>query len=125
VTSVSAASFLTALGLAPDSIVSAFGVKLATTTQIATAQPLPTTIAGTTVKIRDSAGAEQLAPLFFVAPNQINYQLPPNIANGPATITVTGGDGSVSAGTAQVAMTKSISALCLAPWPGAAKWMWC
>ncbi len=103
VTSVSAASFLASLGLAPESIVSAFGVRLATTTQAATSLPLPTSIAGTMVRVRDNAGTERTAPLFFVAPGQINFQLPSGVANGPATVTVTSGDGSVSVGTMPVA----------------------
>jgi len=103
VASVSSASFLSSLGLAPESIVSAFGVRLATTTQAATSLPLPTSMAGTTVRVRDNAGVERTAPLFFVAPGQINFQLPPGVANGPATVTVTGGDGSVSTGTIQAA----------------------
>ncbi|QQS48371.1 MAG: SBBP repeat-containing protein [Acidobacteriota bacterium] len=97
VTSVSAASF-TGSDLAAESIVAAFGTGLATTIQIATTVPLPTEIAGTTVKVVDSLGAERLAPLFFVAPNQINYQLPPGAATGAATVIVTSGDGIISAG---------------------------
>lgn len=102
VASVSAASFLGG-DLAAESITAAFGEKLATSTQIAAATPLPTSLAGTTVKIIDSRGAERLAPLFFVAPTQINYQIPPNTATGAATIIVTGGDGAVSTGALNIA----------------------
>ena len=63
-TSVSAASYLST-SLAPESIVSAFGSGFTTST-LAAASPLPTMLAGATVKVRDSAGAERLAPLFFV-----------------------------------------------------------
>ncbi len=97
VTSVSAASFAGST-LAAEAIVSAFGANLATATQSATVSPLPTTLAGTTVKIRDGAGTERLSPLFFVSPTQINYQIPAATATGSATITVTSGDGSVSTG---------------------------
>jgi hypothetical protein len=55
VASVSAASFGGA-ELASESIVAAFGAGLATATQVATSLPLPTTLAGTTVKVRDNAG---------------------------------------------------------------------
>ena len=51
--------------------------------------PLPTTLAGTTVKVRDSLGTERFAPLFFVAPTQINYQIPPGMSAGDATVIVT------------------------------------
>ncbi len=102
VTSVSAASF-SGGSLAAEAIVAAFGSGLATSTTAAAASPLPTTLAGTTVKARDSAGVERLAPLFFVSPTQVNYQIPPGTANGAATVTITSGDGKVSAGAIQIA----------------------
>jgi uncharacterized protein (TIGR03437 family) len=84
--------------LAGESIVAAFGTDLATTTQIAGGSTLPTTLAGTTIKIKDSAGMERLAPLFSVSPSQINYQIPAGTANGAATVTAMAGNGIVSAG---------------------------
>ncbi len=102
VANVSAASYIST-SLAPESIVSAFGSGLATSTLAASSTPLPTTLAGTMVKVRDSAGTERLAPLFFVSPAQINYQIPATTATGAATITVTSGDGSLSTGSAQIA----------------------
>ncbi|GEM_PF-1269831 len=101
VTSVSAASF-SGSALATEAIIASFGSNLATATQAATATPLPTTLAGTTVKVRDNAGAERLAPLFFVSPAQVNYQIPAGTAAGTATITITGSDGSFSTGSAQI-----------------------
>jgi uncharacterized protein (TIGR03437 family) len=100
-TSVSAASF-SRTGLAPEAIASAFGTNLATTTQAATTQPLPTTLAGTRVLIRDAAGVDRLAPLFFVSPGQINYQMPQGTALGAAVVTI-GGGGSASIGAEQIA----------------------
>lgn len=96
VTTVSAASFLPAV--APDSIAAAFGVRLAVRTEAATSQPLPTNLAGTTVRVNG-----QIAPLFFVSPNQVNYLIPPGTLAGTAGVVVTSGDGTVSTGTAQVA----------------------
>ncbi|HWQ32313.1 MAG TPA: hypothetical protein VNQ79_05475 [Blastocatellia bacterium] len=101
-TSVSAASYNRS-GLAAESIAAAFGSNLATTTEAAAGLPLPTELAGTRVLVRDSAGVERLAPLFFVSPQQINYQLPPGTAAGTAVITITSGDGTVSSGTEQIA----------------------
>ncbi|MBL8189997.1 MAG: hypothetical protein JNK38_18425 [Acidobacteria bacterium] len=95
--SVSAASFV-GTELASESITAAFGSKLATTIQIADRLPLPTELAGTTIKVKDSAGVERLAPLFFVAPTQINYLIPAGMASGKATMTITSGDGVVSNG---------------------------
>jgi uncharacterized protein (TIGR03437 family) len=39
---------------------------------------------------------ERPAPLLFVSPSQINYQIPPGIVAGPATITVVNSNGVVS-----------------------------
>jgi len=103
VTSVSAASFSRSGGLAVESIAAAFGTGLATGTEVATSLPLPTTLAGTRVVVRDSAGVERLAPLFFVAPTQVNYQIPPGTAAGTATVAISSADGAVSAGTEQIA----------------------
>lgn len=95
--SVSAASYTA--DLAREAIVAAFGSGLTTTTQVATATPLPTMLAGTTVKVRDSAGTERNAPLFFISPTQINYLIPPGTATGMATITVNDNDGTLAATT--------------------------
>jgi uncharacterized protein (TIGR03437 family) len=102
VSSISAASFSGA-ELAADSIVAAFGSELATQTLAAPVLPLPTTLAGTTVRVKDSAGAELLAPLFFVSPSQVNYLMPAGAAAGRATVTITSGNGKASLGAAQVA----------------------
>jgi uncharacterized protein (TIGR03437 family) len=99
---VSAASFL-GPELASEAIASAFGTGLATTTQVAETLPLPLELSGTRVVVRDSAGVERLAPLFFVSPGQVNYQIPPGTAIGTATVIITSGDGSVSTGIAQIA----------------------
>lgn len=101
VTTVSAASF-TGSAHAPESIVAAFGTELATSTLAATSVPLPTSLAGTSVKVKDTMGIERLAPLFFVAPTQINYQMPAVVTGGPASITVTGGNGAISTGTVSI-----------------------
>ena len=103
VATVSAASFRAEA--APESILAAFGNGLANATSVATQLPLPTTLGGTTVRVRDSAGMERLAPLFFVAPQQINYLLPAGTAPGAATFTVinsTGASGATATGTLNV-----------------------
>lgn len=102
VATVSAASF-SGQTLAAESIVAAFGLNLATGVVVSDTLPLPTSLAGTTVRVRDSAGAERLAPLFYVAPQQINYLIPPGTAIGAATIIVTSGDGSLSIGAVNIA----------------------
>ncbi len=98
VTSVSAASFLRN-ALAPESIASAFGQGLATASQGAASLPLPTTLAGATVRVLDSARVERPAPLFYASPGQINFLVPPGVRSGPATVTVTIRDQVVAFGT--------------------------
>ena len=82
-----AASFATG-PVAPDSIASLFGVGLAESQATAASRPLPTTLAGATVTIIDSLGAERMAPLFVVSPVQINYLVPLGTAAGKATVVV-------------------------------------
>lgn len=104
-TSVSAANY-SGGSLASESIVAVFGNPLATGLATATTLPLPTSLAGTTVKVADSTGTERLAPLFFVSQFQVNYEVPPGTANGTATVTITSGDGTVSVGTVQIENVK-------------------
>jgi uncharacterized protein (TIGR03437 family) len=101
VSSVSAASY-SLMGLASEAIATAFGAALATTTASASAIPPPTQLGGTSVKIKDSAGDERLAPLFFVSPNQVNYQIPAGTAPGIATVAITNGNGLISSGVAVI-----------------------
>jgi uncharacterized protein (TIGR03437 family) len=103
VANVSAASY-SAAAISSEAIVAAFGAGLATVTQAANTLPLPTTLAGTTVRMQDSVGVERLAPLFFVSPAQVNYLVPAGTALGEATVTVTGNDGTVSTGKVRIAV---------------------
>ncbi|MEO6725711.1 MAG: FG-GAP-like repeat-containing protein, partial [Blastocatellia bacterium] len=100
--SVSAASFRR-LFLASESIVAAFGVGLSAETVIASTLPLPTQLTGTSVKVKDSAGVERLAPLFFVSPNQVNYLMPAGTAIGTATVAITGANGNTVSSATQIA----------------------
>ena len=85
--SVSAAS-LTQGFVAPESIVSGFGVNLAAATEVAGIVPLPATLAGVSVAVTDSQGSRRPAPLFFVSPEQINYQIPPGTSLGEGAVSV-------------------------------------
>ncbi|MFN0109451.1 MAG: choice-of-anchor V domain-containing protein [Blastocatellia bacterium] len=101
VATVSAASFAQNVALAPDMIVSGFGTNLSQNVVVASTNPLPTTLDGTDILVRDITNTERAAGLFFVAPTQVNYHIPPATANGPATITfrrngVAVGQGSVT-----------------------------
>ncbi len=100
--SVSAASF-NADSIAPESIVAAFGTGLATGIESASALPLPTTLAGTRVIVKDSQDVVRDAPLFFVSPTQINYLMPAGTASGLALVTVVSGGETSSSGYVQIA----------------------
>jgi uncharacterized protein (TIGR03437 family) len=100
-TSLSAASYNGEL--ARESIAAAFGEDLASETAVANSLPLPTTLAGVTVKVKDSAGVERNAPLFFVSPGQINYLIPSGTASGIASIGVQKGASIVASETLPIA----------------------
>jgi uncharacterized protein (TIGR03437 family) len=78
---------------AVDSIVSAFGTGLAAGKEGASALPLPTTLGGVTIEVKDAAGVTMQAPLFYVSPEQINYAIPDGTAVGTATVTIQSGTG--------------------------------
>src|SRR5205085_8997853 len=103
VTTVSAASFET-VPVAPDAIVSSFGVNLATQTAYGSdTDPntsgiqLPTQLGGTSVEING-----RRAGLLFVSAGQINLVIPSATEYGMANVVVRSSDGTVSNGTVQV-----------------------
>lgn len=71
---VNAASFQTN-ELVSGSIVSLFGTDLATETIAAVGLPLPTRLGDTVIQVNGDR-----APLFYVSPTQINFQVPWNVA---------------------------------------------
>lgn len=93
---VSSANF--APSIARESLVTVFGNNLATTTVASSSTPLPTTLDGTSIRLRDVAGVELLAPLFFVSPGQINFQVKPGLSVGPVLVTIGNSNGYVSTG---------------------------
>ena len=91
-TNVSAASFQGPAG-APGALMAAFGANLSTSTEAAVSTPLPQSLAGTSVKVTDSAGVERSASLLYVSPGQVNYLLPDQLAEGAAVVAVVTGQG--------------------------------
>jgi uncharacterized protein (TIGR03437 family) len=85
-TTVSAAAFTSPV--APQSIASVFGENLAKVTASATTLPLPTELGGTIVFVRANSQFETVAPLFFVSPTQINFQIPEDVSTANPVITV-------------------------------------
>jgi uncharacterized protein (TIGR03437 family) len=62
----------------------------------------PTSLGGSTLTVRDSAGVERLAPLFYADYIQVQYQIPAGTAPGQATITSTSGNGIVVTGRVEI-----------------------
>jgi uncharacterized protein (TIGR03437 family) len=97
VTVVNAASFDAGKVMTPDSIGAAFGTFVTQNNQVfsATTVPLPTTLGGVRVRVGNTD-----AGMFFVAPGQINFQIPPGLQDTTnAQITVTNSDNSTRTGT--------------------------
>lgn len=77
--------------LAPGAMTSVFGTNLAAATtlpNIGTARILPADIAGVSVEITDSAAKTVKAPLYFISPGQINFQMPFGLAPGAVQVRV-------------------------------------
>jgi uncharacterized protein (TIGR03437 family) len=75
--------------VSPGQIVSIFGAELAPAAGSATGFPLPQSLQGVTVTVGGIA-----APLFYVSPSQINFQVPFEVAQGATSIVVNRGSGS-------------------------------
>ena len=100
--SVSAASFSQTATTAANAILAGFGTGLSANVAVGTTTPLPTQLDGTEVEVRDSTSTTRKAPLFFVAPTQINYVVPEGTANGTATVTIKRSGTAVAEGTISV-----------------------
>ena len=80
------------------------GGTLATGTGGATQLPLGTTLQGAQVQLTDGNGNVSLAPLLYVSPGQINYQVPSSgVAAGLVNVAVLDGTTTVAAGVLEVA----------------------
>lgn len=99
-TTVSSASLKTG-AVSPDSLVSAWGTNFSRYPLAADGEPA-LKLNGTSVRVKDGVCSERLAPLFFVSPTQINYQIPPGTATGTATVSVFNEAGAVSVASAQI-----------------------
>jgi uncharacterized protein (TIGR03437 family) len=85
-------------GIAPGSIATIFGQNLAPSPTQAQSYPLPTSLNGTTVSVNGIA-----VPLFYVSPEQINFQVPSYLSTRTskgyptATVEVSTGAGKAAA----------------------------
>ncbi len=101
IATVSAASYIIG-AVAPESIVSGFGTNFAVATAAANSLPLPETLAGVQILIRDVLGVERAAPLLYVSPTQLNYQVPAGLATGEGSVTVRQSGNIVAVGLLQI-----------------------
>jgi uncharacterized protein (TIGR03437 family) len=84
-----------ALSIATDSALTAAGSLAVLYASVPVADPAsaasppwPTTFDGIMLMVRDSTGVQRPAPLFYLSPSQINFQVPPGTAIGEATLTL-------------------------------------
>jgi uncharacterized protein (TIGR03437 family) len=91
--------------VAPGSLVSANGQNLAAGYPGPIFGILPTVFDGTSVSIIDSAGNTTIAPLFYVSPDQVDFEVPATVATGLAKVVVD------SNGVNQTAANVQISAV--------------
>jgi uncharacterized protein (TIGR03437 family) len=75
--------------VAPGGLAFAFGQALAAGNPPEILGPAPTELNGTSISIKDSTGATTAAPLLFVSPWQLTFQIPSTVAAGAAQVTVT------------------------------------
>jgi len=85
--------------VAPGGIASVFGTSLATDTVHAPVVPLSANLAGSSITI-----GGKVAPLFYVSPTQINFQIPWDAATGSATMA---GNGPAGTGASQTVTIKA------------------
>ncbi len=95
---LNAASFAPSpVPVAPGSIISILGVNFAGSALSASTVPLPQSLGNVSAQIN---GINM--PLYYVSPTQINAQVPFEVAQGPATITVTTPSGISTAASANI-----------------------
>src|SRR5262249_34897203 len=99
-TAVSSASY--AGTIAPGSIATVFGQELASRTETAQTLPLPKLLGGAQVNVIVIGYGGFGAPLFFVSPGQINFQVPENLPLGTTLIDVYNGNEFFSRGVLKV-----------------------
>jgi hypothetical protein len=83
IASITNAASFAAPPLAPASDASAFGTNLAQSNFSPNTLPWPTNVQGTTVSVNGT-----LAPISFISPTQINFQIPAGTATGTATVII-------------------------------------
>jgi len=89
--------------LASESLASLYGNGLAAQTLSADSPQWPVSLGGVSVSVQDSHGTARVAPLSYVSPSQINFEIPAGTAAGDASITVLTPGGTITPGTITIA----------------------
>ena len=98
-TSVSSATYKLGQPLAPAAIAAGFGEALNGRIMLASETPLPTTLDGVEIEVRDAREQSLQAGIQFVSPQQLNYVVPEGCAPGLARVRVRRGGELIAAGT--------------------------
>jgi uncharacterized protein (TIGR03437 family) len=88
--------------LSPESIGSIFGTNLSTQTAGADSPDWPTSLGGVQVTVQDKTGQARSAPLAYVSPAQINFEVPAGTATGSATVMLQKGSSTQNLGTVRI-----------------------
>lgn len=88
---VNAASYNPDAAVTADGIASIFGSNMATGTEAAQTLPLPTALAGSTLRVNGVP-----AQLFFVSKEQINFLIPAQTQPGIAIVEITAANGAIT-----------------------------
>ncbi len=89
--------------LAPETLATAVGSNLATAPLQASGEPGATNLGGTTLQVTDANGIVRFAELASVSAKLVNYEVPPGVAVGPATLTVSVNGDPVAFGSLNIA----------------------
>ncbi|MBI1897148.1 MAG: hypothetical protein HYS04_11600 [Acidobacteria bacterium] len=87
--------------VAPESLATLIAPTGATASESAS-PPWPARLSGITLQVRDSVGVTRQAPLLFVSPTQINFQVPADTALGEAALAIVADSGSTPTGSMEV-----------------------
>jgi uncharacterized protein (TIGR03437 family) len=85
--------------MAAGSLVTAYpvlGAQLSTSTAAASSANWPAALGGATVTVTDAAGQAHTAAISYASPGQVNYQIPSDVPDGIASVTIAAGSATAS-----------------------------
>jgi uncharacterized protein (TIGR03437 family) len=88
--------------VAPESLATLLVTTPATASTSAGTLPWTPSLGGISLEVRDSTGAARLAPLLYVSPTQVNFQVPSGTATGEATLAIVSAGRTTQVGSMQV-----------------------